>query len=111
MPLEIGYINDADLRAQAEEFLALYHPSGEIPVPILEIAEFDMEIEMFPLPDAQKIYGFMAALSSDLQTIVYDEHSDKKNLHRFRFTVAHEIGHRILHGSLIAALNLQTKQD
>ena len=111
MPLETGYLKSEEIAAQAEAFLAQYHPSGEIPVPIVEIVEFDLGIELFPLPDAQKLYGFMAALSSDLQTIVYDEQSDKKNLHRFRLTLAHEVGHFVLHGTLIAALALQTKQD
>ena len=110
MPLEIGYITNGDIRQRAEDFLAEYHPSGEVPIPILEIVEFDMGIEMFPLPDAQKIYGFMAALSNDLQTIVYDERSDRKNPHRFRFTVAHEIGHLVLHGGLISSLTLKNKQ-
>ncbi len=110
MPLEIGYISSRDIGIQAEAFLDKYHPSGEIPVPIVDIIEFDIGVEMFPLPDAQKIYGFMAALSSDMQTIVYDESSDKKNPHRFRFTVAHEIGHRILHGGLISSLELTSKE-
>ena len=110
MALEIGYIPSAVIRDKVEDFLAEYHPSGDIPIPIIEIVEFDLGIEMFPLPDAQKIFGFMAALSNDLQTIVYDERSDTKNPHRFRFTVAHEIGHRVLHGSPISSLTLTDKQ-
>ena len=91
MPIQIAYISDRDIRARAEAFLAEYHPSGEIPVPIGDIVEFDLGVELLPLPDVERRFGFVAALSNDLRTIMYDENADKKNPPRFRYTLAHEV--------------------
>ena len=111
MPIQIAYISDRDIRARAEAFLAEYHPSGEIPVPIGDIVEFDLGVELLPLPDVERRFGFVAALSNDLRTIMYDENADKKNPPRFRYTLAQlEAGHRVLHGDLIASLHLANKQ-
>lgn len=90
MTLKAATLTDEKIREMAEAFLAQYHPTGKIPIPILDIAEFDLGVDLFPLPDAERLFGFTAALSNDRQTIVYDENSDKKNPTRFRFTLAHE---------------------
>ncbi len=111
MAVQIAFLGNEEIRKRAEDFLAKYHPTGDIPVPIVDIVEFDLGIEMFPLPSAEKIFGFMAALSSDLKTIVYDENSDRKHPPRFRYTLAHEIGHLVLHSELIQSLDLTSKES
>ncbi len=47
----------------AREFLEKYHPSLESPVPIEEIADFDLVLDIIPFPDLRQnwdVDGFLA---------------------------------------------------
>ena len=39
-----------DVRRRADEFLALHHPDRTIPVPIEEIVEFELGMDIVPTP-------------------------------------------------------------
>jgi hypothetical protein len=43
---EIPVYSYEDLRKKADDFLLKYNPSGDIPVPIEEIVEFDFRINI-----------------------------------------------------------------
>ena len=97
------YLSQNRLREIAEAFLARYHPSGTLPIPIEEIAEFSLGLEIVPIHSLQsslKIDGF---LSNDRQRITVDNDVMRKCVTRYRFTLAHEIGHRALHTLFIRA--------
>lgn len=89
-----------DLRKKADEFLATYNPSGAIPVPIEEIVEFDFGINVVPVLGLQREFEVEGFTSSDLKNIYVDEYVYTDYLNRYRFTLAHEIGHIILHRNL-----------
>ena len=44
------------IRKIASEFLNVYHPDGTIPIPIEEIAEFDLDITIIPMEKLQDKY-------------------------------------------------------
>lgn len=48
--IEIPIISYEDIRNSADNFLKQYHPSREIPVPIEEIIEFQMGLDIVPIP-------------------------------------------------------------
>lgn len=50
VPVEIKapYHSYEDLRRKADEFLAKYHATGTIPVPIEEIVEFQFRMDIVP---------------------------------------------------------------
>ena len=96
-----------DLRTEAAAFLAKYHPSGEIPVPIEYIAEQDFGIDIVTVPGLQEAlrsddYGVISFITSDLTEIYIDEWVFKYRENRYRFTIAHELAHAILHRELYA---------
>ncbi|MEK6679458.1 MAG: ImmA/IrrE family metallo-endopeptidase [Nitrospirota bacterium] len=92
-----------DLRKKADEFLVTYNPSGAIPVPIEEIVEFDFGINVVPVLGLQREFEVEGFTSSDLKNIYVDEYVYTDYLNRYRFTLAHEIGHIILHRNLYNA--------
>jgi hypothetical protein len=47
------YLSYEDLRQKADEFLAAHHPKGAIPVPIEEIIEMQLGIDIVPMPLAR----------------------------------------------------------
>lgn len=104
----IPYLNYNDLRQKADDFLRQYHPSYDIPVPIEEIVEFDFGIDIIPIPGLHQAFEIDGFTSSDLTSITVDEYVYLKRPNRYRFTLAHEIGHVVLHKELYSARNFNT---
>ena len=99
------FLSYEDLRHRADAFLARYHPSGAIPVPIEHIAEVQLGIDIVPVPGLREIlqsddYGVESYITSNLKEIHVDEWVWRHRYNRYRFSIAHEIGHAVLHGEL-----------
>lgn len=88
------------VREKAEEFRQGYvNPIDIIPVPIIEIVEFNLRL--YPIPihgllEENDVDGF---LTKDLKNICIDKniYENPRKENRLRFTYAHEVGHYILH--------------
>jgi len=65
-------------------------------------AEKQLELKLVPMPFRNNISGCEGFLSSNLDEIIYYEHPT--NEARTRFTIAHEIGHLVLHANYIKQL-------
>jgi len=86
-----------DISRKAEEFLKKYHPSLSLPVPIEEIIEFEFHIDIVPLHGLHRAFEIDGFTSNDLTTISVDAFVQESRPGRYRFTLAHEIGHVVLH--------------
>ena len=73
-------------------------------MPIEEIVEFDLGIEIRPIRGLRARFHIEGSLSTDLTTLVIDESLLVRQPNRYRFTLAHEVGHLILHAEQIQAL-------
>jgi hypothetical protein len=89
-----------DLRKKADNFLREHHPSGNIPVPIEEIVEFVFGMNIVPVLGLQREFEVEGFTSGDLKNIYVDEYVYTDRPSRYRFTLAHEIGHVVLHRHL-----------
>src|SRR3989344_6719353 len=89
----------------ANQFLTNYHPYNSLPIPIEEIAEQKLNLRIHEQMNLKKDYDVDGFLISDLTTIFVDFDLYMKFENRTRFTIAHEIGHFILHGDLFKNLN------
>ncbi len=90
------------INSGAESFLNIYNSSGTIPVPIEEIIEFQLQIDIIPVPGLKDSFEKVgldidAFISSDFRSITVDKYIQEKISNRYRFTLAHEIGHMQLH--------------
>jgi len=87
-----------DIRHAADDFLGAHPHRVGRPVQIEEIVDLDLGIDIVPVPgllDELDIDGFTA---SDLSRIYVDQSVfDHPNENRYRFTLAHEVGHVRLH--------------
>lgn len=109
--LKIPYHSYKDLRGKANAFLAKFNPTGAIPVPIEEIAEFSFELNIVPIPglqDALEIDGFIA---SDFKSITVDQFVLERRERRYRFTLAHELAHLLLHRDIFSKFNFHNIDD
>lgn len=87
----------SDVAKAANDFLKSYHPSLSLPVPIEDILEHQMDLALFAIPNIKSLLGIDAFINADFTQITVDEESFTKFPERTRFSIAHEIGHLVLH--------------
>jgi hypothetical protein len=100
-----------EIEAATDEFLKKYHPDRMLPIPIEEILDLKMKINIVPHMGLSKEHGIESFLSVDL----LDLHIDQDNLlyrsNRARFSLAHETGHLVLHWDYIKSVQIETIED
>lgn len=101
-----------DIHAAADDFRNKYG-GGKIPVDIEDIIEFDLNLDIRPTYNLSSNCNTDAFLSADCKTIHVDsDHYSKPNyLPRIRFSLAHEIGHLVLHKDVIPILRPSSLEE
>ena len=99
---KVKWVSKDYLNSVAIKFLKEYNPHNIIPVPIEHIIEYDLNMDIIPIPGLKDSFGdegfdIDAFISSDLQSITVEQHTMVKMENRYRFTLAHEIAHKLLH--------------
>jgi Zn-dependent peptidase ImmA (M78 family) len=91
---------------------------GKIPVDVLTAIEVRLRLDVIPFPDLLVKYSADAAVLPDFSGIYVDEQSYKFlegqplwRFNRLRFSLAHELGHIILHRDLASELKFNTLED
>ena len=92
------FMSYREIGERAEEFLCNYHPSQKLPIPIERIIEFDLGLDIVPLPNLYTDFRISGFLAFDRSAIYVDEKQFSFYPEKYRFTLAHEVGHLILHG-------------
>ena len=111
MPFTPSFLTYEDLRDAADGLLAEYHPKGTIPVPIEEIVEFDLSMDVVPLEGLRAQLDVDAFLSNDLEWVYVDQYVLQHAPARYRFSLAHEVAHYWLHDQLYRECSIQSVAD
>jgi len=99
---------------QEADRLRAAHPAGrELPVKVLDLAEFDLHLDLVPVNGLREQLDIDALLMGDLKSILVDKRAfmSPRLEYRLRFSVAHEIGHLILHRDIYAGLQHATAAE
>lgn len=111
MPIKAPYLPYETLAKKADDFLSKYHPIGTIPVPIESIVEFQFGIDIIELPGLRDLLSVDAFPSRDLTEFYIDQFVYRKRLNRYRFNLAHEIAHVVLHADVFQKVQFTTAQE
>lgn len=111
MAIRVPRLSYEDLRGFADRFLAERHPSRTVPIPIEEIVEFGLAINIIPLPGLHADHGIDGFLSADMTEISVDLYVFESRPARYRFTLAHEVAHVVLHGDSLKQVAPTTVPD
>ena len=91
---------------------------AHLPVDVFTLAELEFQLDIIPFDDLYEKYEVDAALIQDFSGIYVDaeayiiwEKGPRWKQRRLRFSVAHELGHYILHRELAAKLDFRTFAD
>lgn len=104
---EIHYIPVQEIQKQADRFRDS-HWGNEIPVDIELIVERDMNFTLTPVSGLKSKVNIDALLMGNLKEICYDYTAPAK---RIRFSIAHEIGHYIMHKELLQQYCIGTIEE
>jgi hypothetical protein len=99
---------------QEADHLRSQHPAGRsVPVKVLDLAEFDLGLDLIPTDGLREQLDIEALLMGDLRSILVDRHAfiNPRLEYRLRFSIAHEIGHLILHREIYSGLQHTTAKD
>lgn len=90
------------IRAKADDFRKIYWTSDTVPVDILFIAEEKLDLNIVPIKNFKSQNDIEALLYDNGKSLAVDEteYMDDRYLNRIRYSVAHEIGHLLLHKDL-----------
>jgi len=98
--MNVPFLTDGQIHLSADSFLQKYHHTLDIPVPIEEIIEQKLDIQILSIKGFESGCEVSGSLSKDFKTILIDEDEFERQIQRARFTLAHEVGHSVLHHQL-----------
>lgn len=107
----VPFISYEQLKAEASRVLLQSSYANRFPVEIELIVELDFKMEIVPIRGLQTAFNIDAFISRDMTTISVDEFVLENRLHRYRFSLAHELGHRVLHREIIGAMEFESIED
>lgn len=98
--------------AEADRVRGLHWPGGDVPVEVEEML-WPMGLKLEPLSSLQSAGDVVALLRGDLATIVVDsgDYMDERKVGRVRFSIAHELGHFVLHADLYRQVSHVSVED
>ncbi len=108
MAILAPYLPYEKLREIAASFLAEHNPSGTVPVPIEHIVEFHFGIDIVPTPGLHDHFDIDSYPTSDLTEIHVDEWVYLRHEPRYRFSLAHELSHVLIHRDVFEQLTYRS---
>lgn len=108
----IPYLTDEIIEKQTNIFRRNFWDET-IPVEIESIIEFGLKLKISPTKGMMNECGMDAFITADWQLIYvdYDKYMDERYKNRLRFSLAHEIGHFVLHKKIYKQLNITILKD
>jgi hypothetical protein len=112
-PIRAPFLKKQDIREKAAQFLEKYNPENTIPVPLDDIVDLRWGITIAPVFQLQSRYDVVGFTSSDFKTIYVDAdlYNNPRLEARYRFTLAHEMGHVVLHADTLRKAMIRTIDD
>lgn len=105
------FIPSEEIETATHEFLRKYHPGRLLPIPIEEILDLKIMINIVPHLGLSREDNIESFLSADLAELHIDQDNLLYRYNRARFSLAHETGHLILHRDYIKSVRIKTIED
>jgi Zn-dependent peptidase ImmA (M78 family) len=111
--------NKEDVWGIVEEFRSQHSKElGGVPGDVLTVIELNLRLNVIPFPDLFKRYSVDAAIVPDFSGIYVDKASYRflegkplRHFNRLRFSLAHELGHIVMHRQLAPFGGFKTTED
>lgn len=107
----VPFVDKGEIKIKADIFRKKFW-GDKIPVKIESIIEIKLKIQIIPIPNLFKLCSVDSQISSDFTSIWVDQDNylyDETN--RIYFSLAHELGHFVLHRELFSNFQIQSVED
>jgi Zn-dependent peptidase ImmA (M78 family) len=107
----IPFVDKGEIKTEADIFRKKFW-GDKIPVKIESIIEIKLKMRIIPIPNLFKLCSVDSQISSDFSSIWVDQDNylyDETN--RLYFSLAHELGHYVLHKELFLSFQIQSVED
>ena len=111
MPIHIPPLTFQQIADAATKCLADHKWDGNIPVSIEDIVDVGYGLDLVPTPNLESRFSTVAFITHDLKEIRVDDFVFRKQPYRLRFSLAHELGHLILHQVVYEQLAFKTPDE
>ncbi len=109
--LGIPYLEYVYISEKAMAFLKEHDALTTVPVDIETIIEFQLDMDIIPMPNLQRDFQTEGFTSSDFSSIYVDESIYSNVPVRYRFTLAHEVAHWVLHKEYLGQVDVNSVAD
>lgn len=112
--LNVPWLSKKDIEQKVKEFCAQYNiDQTNVPLDVEIIVQSDLHIELRPEKGVYKLTEVDALLLSTRKTMIIDLDRFMKESfqNRLRFTIAHEIGHFIMHEKVHEGVQFSTVEE
>jgi hypothetical protein len=96
------------LRAIAEQFLAEHHPEGSLPIPVEEIIEFRLGLNIIPVPGLRKFFDIDGYVARSVRDISVDQYVQESRPDYYRYILAHELSHVLIHDRIVSRFDFDS---
>jgi hypothetical protein len=100
LAVKAPFLSKQTVALRADAFLQKFNNTGVLPVGIEFIAESQLNLDIVPVSGLQSAFDIEAFISVGKSEIRVDDYVYQNRINRFRFSLAHEIGHLTLHGNV-----------
>lgn len=109
--MKAPYLTYEDVSRIAADLLQARDRLDEIPVDVETLVESDIGLNIIPHRGLEDRFGVVGFLSLDMTAITVDEYVLERQPSRYRFTLAHELGHLVLHAKAFEVLKIATIEE
>jgi len=103
--LDVQWLSDEKIEKAAWDFLVKNNAESDLPVDVELMAE-ELGLDIVPIPNLQRAIEVEGFCTSDFTRIYVDEGVMTSTPVRYRFTLAHELGHFVLHKEIYESIQL-----
>lgn len=106
--IQVPFLDKEEIKKRANIFRKRWW-GVILPVDIEKIIDSQLRISIVPLPNLRKFCDIDAQIAFNLRFIYVDAdlYTDKRQQNRLRFSLAHEIGHYVLHKNIYQNFKLK----
>jgi hypothetical protein len=110
--ISVPFLDNSTIQKSADDFKNDFWEEV-VPIDIEKIIDVKLGIDIIPSPGLQYLCDTDALISSDWRSITvdYNRYLDERYQNRLRFSLAHEIGHFILHKNIYKSFKIKSTKD
>lgn len=110
--ITVPFLDNKKIKKEADLFRKKFW-GNSIPVDIEAIIELKLKIDIVPVPGLERLCDVDALISSNWKYVYvdYDRFLDERYTNRLRFSLAHEVGHFVLHKKIWNSFNIKEFDD